>query len=74
MLKQEMENKMAKDTYTNKSGVELHGVKPGADFIIDVDENGTPKDIKWRRRKKDALLDGCIEKKVEKTKKKNKEA
>ena len=54
---------MAKETYTNKSGVEIHGVKPGADFVIDCDEEGTPKDFNWRRRLKDSAVDGCIEKK-----------
>jgi len=73
MLKQQMENKMAKVEYTNKSGVEIHGVKPGADFVIDCDKEGTPLDLKWRRRKKDAILDGCIAKKEIKTTKKKKE-
>ena len=54
---------MAKETYTNKSGVEIHGVKPGADFVIDCDEEGTPKDFDWRRRLKDSVVDKCIEKK-----------
>ena len=54
---------MAKETYTNKSGVEIHGVKPGADFVIDCDEEGTPKDFNWRRRLKDSAVDKCIEKK-----------
>lgn len=74
MLKQQMENKMAKETYTNKSSVEIHGVKPGADFVIDCDENGTPKELKWRRRAKDAILDGCIEKKAKTTKKKKEDS
>jgi hypothetical protein len=74
MLKQQMENKMAKETYTNKSSVEIHGVKPGADFVIDCDENGTPKELKWRRRMKDAILDNCIEKKVKTTKKKKEDS
>ena len=64
---------MAKEIYINKSSVEIHGVKPGADFVIDVDKEGTPTDLKWRRRKKDAILDGCIEKKEVKTTKKKKE-
>jgi hypothetical protein len=74
MLKKQMENKMAKETYTNKSQVEIHGVKPGADFVIDCDENGTPKDLKWRRRVRDAEIDGCIEKKVKTTKKKKEDS
>lgn len=72
MLKQQMENKMAKEKYTNKSSVTLHGVAPGADFDIDVDANGTPKNIEWRKRIRDSKIDGCIEKKeIKTTKKKN---
>lgn len=61
---------MAKATYTNKSGVKLHGVAPGADFVIEVDSEGTPKDKIWRRRLKDSVLDGCIKKQTKKTAKK----
>lgn len=61
---------MAKETYTNKSSVEIHGVKPGATFVIDCDENGTPMELKWRRRVKDSAIDGCIEKKATTKKKK----
>lgn len=47
-------------TIENKSMVTLHGVKPGKQVIINVDADGTPLDMHWRRRMKDSISDGCI--------------
>lgn len=55
------ENKMAFVNVTNKSDVNLHGVKPGGSVKIEVDKEGTPKTKEWRRRLKDSKVDGCIE-------------
>ena len=61
MLKNFMEDKMLKANVENKSAVELHGLKPGASKVIEVDRDGTPLDRDWRRRKADAVIDGCVE-------------
>ena len=45
----------------NKTGVVLHGLNPGGRIDIDVDSEGTPLDINWRRRLRDSEIDGCIE-------------
>lgn len=45
----------------NKSKVDLHGLRPGEKKKINVDPNGVPLDYHWRRRMKDALIDGSIE-------------
>ena len=71
MYKPNMEDKRVKVTIVNKSTVTLHGLKPEGKLKIEVDENGTPLDLNWRRRMRDSKRDGCIEvlkeeKKVEK--------
>ena len=48
-------------TIENKSKVSLHGLKPGGKKQIEVDDNGTPKNYHWRRRVKDAKIDGCVQ-------------
>ena len=40
--------------------VAIHGMKKGQSILLDVDANGIPLDRKWRRRLKDAKIDGCI--------------
>ena len=61
MLKTEMENKkMPKAEITNKSSVPLHGLKPGAKKVIEVDNHNVPKEQHWRRRVRDSKLDNCI--------------
>jgi len=70
MLKTKIENKMYKARVENKSSVPLDGLPPGESKEIEVDNEGTPKEIFWRRRLKDSVIDGCIEIKLIKTKKK----
>ena len=41
---------------------DMHGLKAGQTIMLEVDKNGTPLDRMWRRRFKDANLDGCITK------------
>lgn len=40
----------------------LRGYKAGQKLNLEVDENGTPIDKYWRRRLRDAKIDGCITK------------
>lgn len=47
-------------TIENKSMVSLHGLKPGKQAIIEVDQDGTPLEQHWRRRMNDSKTDGCI--------------
>ena len=42
-----------------KDGMTIHG-KTG-EVKIRVDKSGTPIDKNWRRRIKDAEIDGCVE-------------
>lgn len=51
---------MRKGTIINKSAVTIHGLKPGAETIITLDDDGTPIDKHWRRRVKDSIIDGAI--------------
>lgn len=44
----------------NNSNVAIHGLKPGATRKIDVDKNGVPLDVHWRRRLRDNAIDGAI--------------
>ncbi|GAF75589.1 unnamed protein product [marine sediment metagenome] len=60
MYKPNMEDKMAKVKIVNKSVVPIHGLQPGHELEIEVDSEGTPKDKHWRRRFKDAAIDGAI--------------
>ena len=55
-----MEDKRVKVTIENKSGVTLHGLKPGGKLPIEVDKAGTPLDKNWRRRLVDSKIDGAI--------------
>lgn len=65
---------MPKAEITNKSSVPLHGLKPGAKKVIDIDDHNVPKDQHWRKRVRDSAIDGCVElKPVKKEKKKSKE-
>lgn len=48
-------------TIENKSMVSLHGLKPGKQTEIEVDDKGVPLDQHWRRRMRDSASDGCIE-------------
>ena len=69
MIENKWENKqMPKAFIENKSQVRIHGLKPGDKKEIEVDDNNVPKDQQWRRRLKDAKVDGCVE--LMKTKKK----
>jgi len=62
---------MGKAIIENKSGVTIHGLKPGGKLPIDVDQNGTPLDRQWRRRVADSKIDGAVSlSKITKTKKK----
>ena len=54
---------MKKVQYT--VNVPMHGMKAGQKIMLDVDKNGTPLDRNWRRRLKDAKIDGCITKTVQ---------
>ena len=42
----------------------IHGMKKGQTILLDVDANGIPLNRQWRRRLKDAKIDGCITKKI----------
>ena len=42
---------------------DIHGVKAGQTIMLEVDKNGIPLDRQWRRRLKDAGIDGCITRK-----------
>ena len=44
----------------NCSDVPFGGINPGATAEIQ-DQNGIPTEAFWRRRLKDAALDGCVE-------------
>jgi len=62
MIENKWENKqMPKAIIENKSQVRLHGLKPGDRIEIEVDDHMVPKEQKWRRRMKDAKVDGCVE-------------
>ncbi len=52
---------MLKAFIENKSLVDVHELKPGARKEIEVDDHDVPKEQKWRRRLKDAKVDGCVE-------------
>jgi len=56
----QMEDKRMKRTITNKSGVTLHGLKPGGELSIETDSDGTPFAKNWRRRVVDGRIDGAI--------------
>ena len=45
--------------------IDIHGTKAGQTVLLDVDQNGVPLDRQWRRRLKDAKIDGCITKTVQ---------
>lgn len=62
---------MKKIKIENKSNVTLHGLKPGNTMLIEVDSDGTPTDVHWRRRLNDSKIDGAIVK-VEAPKKETK--
>lgn len=51
---------MAKIKIENKSNVTIHGLKAGNTMLIEVDENGTPINVNWRRRLNDSKIDGAI--------------
>lgn len=51
---------MPKIRIENRSAVTLHGLKPGAQLEIEVDENCTAIDRNWRRRMRDSKIDGAI--------------
>lgn len=51
---------MHKGTIINKSAVTIHGLKPGAETTISLDDSGTPVDKHWRRRLADSGIDGAI--------------
>lgn len=55
-----LENKAMK--LVNKSTVTLKGVKPGNTVDVETDAHGVPLDPFWRRRLRDAAIDGCVEK------------
>ena len=65
---------MAKVKIENKSGVTIHGLKPGKQIPIKVDGDGTPLDKHWRRRVRDAKIDGAVQIVGFKKKSKKKEA
>lgn len=48
----------------NKSNVEIHGKRPGAEFFVDADAEGVPFERKWRNRLNDSPIDGGIKKVV----------
>lgn len=70
MIHRNMEDKRMKATIENKSGVTLHGLKPGGQLVVDVDQDGTPLDRNWRRRVADSAIDGAVSIVKPKTKKK----
>jgi hypothetical protein len=43
----------------------IPGYAAGSEIEVDADEEGTPLDLHWRRRLKDAEIDGCCEVVVE---------
>lgn len=47
-------------TIENKSMVSLHGLKPGKQLQVEVDNKGVPLDRNWRRRLNDSSSDGCV--------------
>ena len=50
--------------YENKMKIEikkpLRGYPAGVKLNINTDENGTPKELYWRRRLRDSKKDNCI--------------
>jgi hypothetical protein len=44
---------MATLTLKNASSVNIHGKRPGDEFEIETDDEGTPLDLLWRKRLKD---------------------
>ena len=60
MLKIHMEDKRMKAVIENKAAVAIHGLRPGAQTQIEVDDAGVPLDKHWRRRIADSELDGAI--------------
>jgi len=55
---------MSKKKVEYTVNVNIHGMKAGQTILLDVDTNGIPLDRKWRRRLKDAKIDGCMTKKT----------
>jgi hypothetical protein len=51
---------MRKGVIINKAAVTIHGLKPGAEKSIPLDDVGTPVDRHWRRRLNDSRIDGAI--------------
>ena len=51
----------------------VHGYKIGQTVMIELDNRGIPVDRLWRRRLKDAKIDGCISRKVKQPKTKQPE-
>ena len=57
---------MAKKRILNKAKVKnnkpvpIHGLQPGDEITIDIDDNGIPIDKNWRRRLRDSAIDGCV--------------
>ena len=41
---------------------DIHGFKAGQTIMLDLDKRGIPVERTWRRRLKDAKIDGCITK------------
>ena len=44
---------MATITLKNASAVSIHGKRPGDVFDIEVDKDGVPMELLWRKRLKD---------------------
>jgi hypothetical protein len=63
---------MNKAIIENKSAVTIHGLKPGGKIPVEVDQNGTPLNKRWRRRLMDSKIDGAIVMEEATTKKKEK--
>jgi len=70
MIHRNMEDKRMKATIENKSGVTIHGLKPGGKLAVETDREGTPLDKNWRRRVADSKIDGAVSITTVKTKKK----
>ena len=57
-------NSRNKVTLKNTSSVILNGVRPGETITLEADKDGNPKGHKnlyWRKRLRDAAVDGCVQ-------------
>lgn len=52
---------MPRDTIKVRVNGTIPGYKPGQVVAVETDEHGTPLELQWRRRLRDAKTDNCCE-------------